>query len=126
MCVSALPASHETDLESPPERICSAWMLGTRFLRTLVAAGLFLISRPSLGDDAVDRASGQLKNGDDFRVRTQAALALGASKSKRAVDPLCRGLEDSNQTVRAASAAALGKLKQGGEDCLSKRLDNES
>jgi len=77
-------------------------------------------------DDAVDRAANQLKNSEDFRVRTQAALALGASKSKRAVDPLCAGLEDSNTTVRAAAAAGLGKLKKGGEDCLEKRLSDES
>src|SRR5262245_5603130 len=101
-------------------------MPGARLFATLLFAGFFLITKTSFADDAVDRAAGQLKTGDDFRVRTQAALALGASKSKRAVDHLCRGLEDSSQTVRAASAAALGKLKMGGEDCLSKRLDGES
>lgn len=67
----------------------------------------------------------RLKDGDDFRVRTQAALALGASKSKSAVTPLCGGLKDSNTTVRVASASALGRLKLGGTECLQNRLEVE-
>jgi len=68
----------------------------------------------------------ELANNTDFRVRTQAALALGATKDKRAVSPLCGGLDDSNTTVRAASAAALGKLALGGLACLKSHLDGES
>jgi hypothetical protein len=60
-------------------------------------------------------------------VRTQAALALGASKSERAVTPLCSALGDANTTVRAASAAALGRLAlRSGQGCLEKRLSSES
>jgi hypothetical protein len=94
-------------------------------LSALLAIGVFLLAKASFAD-AVDRAAGSLKNGDDFRVRTQAALALGSSKSKRAVKPLCGGLDDSSTTVRAASAAALGKLKKGGESCLKARLKEEA
>ncbi|MBI3204001.1 MAG: HEAT repeat domain-containing protein [Myxococcales bacterium] len=97
-----------------------------RVLVSLLTAAVLLFALPARAEDAIDRAADKLKNGDDFRVRTQAALSLGASKSKRAVDPLCGGLEDSNNTVRAASAAALGKLAKGGEDCLEKRLSDES
>jgi hypothetical protein len=93
-------------------------------LSALLAVGVFLLAKASLAD-SVDRATESLKNGDDFRVRTQAALALGSSKSKRAVTALCDGLSDSSTTVRAASAAALGKLKKGGESCLKARLKNE-
>lgn len=93
-------------------------------LSALLALGIFLLSKASFAD-AVDRAAEQLKSGDDFRVRTQAALALGSSKSKRAVKSLCSGLEDDSTTVRAASAAALGKLKKGGESCLKARLKDE-
>jgi hypothetical protein len=61
----------------------------------------------------------QLKKGDDFRVRTQAALALGASNDDAAVKPLCDALGDSNEAVRTAAAAALGKLaKPAGLPCL--------
>src|SRR5690606_12062175 len=74
----------------------------------------------------VDTLADQLANAKDFRVRTQAALALGASKSKGAVEPLCGGLGDENSTVRAASAAALGKLRKGGKECLKRQLAAES
>jgi hypothetical protein len=93
-------------------------------LSALLALGVFLLAKVSFAD-SVDRATSSLKNSDDFRVRTQAALALGSSKSKRAITPLCSGLNDSSTTVRAASAAALGKLKKGGESCLKTRLKSE-
>jgi hypothetical protein len=73
----------------------------------------------------VDRMIDNLKNGTDFRVRTQAALALGASHSPRATPALCTGLTDPNITVRAAAAAGLGKLQLGGTDCLNARLAEE-
>ncbi len=92
----------------------------------LVAACVLLVASQARGADRIDNLAEKLANGDDFRVRTQAALALGASRDKRAVEPLCGGLEDSNTTVRAAAAAALGKLKLGGKDCLEKRLPDES
>jgi hypothetical protein len=76
-----------------------------------------------IGD--VDRMIENLRSGADFRVRTQAALALGASRSERATAPLCGALADSNTTVRAAAAAALGKLQLGGADCLEARLGRE-
>ena len=98
--------------------------------RLAVAAYLggvgFLAARPALAEGAdVDHLMQNLSTGSDFRIRTQAALALGASKSKRAIEPLCSGLADPNATVRAASAAALGRLHLGGSECLQKRLVNE-
>ncbi len=75
--------------------------------------------------DKVDELSTQLRTAKDFRVRTQAALALGASSSTRAIEPLCGGLDDRSSTVRAASAAALGKLAKGGLDCLKRQLEKE-
>jgi hypothetical protein len=76
--------------------------------------------------DKLPRIASELRTNEDFRVRTQAALALGSSKDKRAVRPLCDGLDDSNTTVRAAAAAAIGKLALGGADCLKNRLENET
>jgi hypothetical protein len=69
----------------------------------------------------IDRLVHNLRDAD-FRVRTQAALALGASKTEQAVAPLCATLADSNVTVRTAVAAALGRLAQGGTACLERRL----
>lgn len=62
----------------------------------------------------------QLKKSDDYRIRTQAALALGASGDAAAVKPLCGAVEaDANVSVRGAAAAALGKLgKVDGLTCL--------
>ncbi len=66
----------------------------------------------------IDDLIKQLKS-DDFRVRTQAALALGASRDKAAVQPLCGALSDSNNTVKMAAAAGLGKLGfDSGKPCL--------
>src|SRR5262245_3262661 len=69
----------------------------------------------------------QLKNATDFRLRTQAALALGASEDPVAVSPLCGGLDDPSDSVRSASAAALGKLKNpGGLVCLKRHSGDSS
>lgn len=93
--------------------------------RGLMAFAVVLAASVARADDAdVQRALPNLKH-EDFRVRTQAALALGASKSERAVMPLCNSLGDENVSVRAAAAAALGRLSLGGDDCLEKRLETE-
>jgi hypothetical protein len=61
----------------------------------------------------------QLEHATDFRLRTQAALALGATDDASAVQPLCAALDDTSDSVRSASAAALGKLKKSaGLPCL--------
>jgi hypothetical protein len=74
---------------------------------------------------SVSELAQRLRTGSDFRVRTQAALALGASGNAEAVGALCEGLGDVNTTVRAASAAALGRLAAGGRECLTRRLAQE-
>jgi hypothetical protein len=78
------------------------------------------------GGDSTSNAIRELETNQDFRVRTQAALALGTSGEARVVKPLCRALEDPKAAVRAAAAAALGKLALGGADCLEQRQDKES
>jgi hypothetical protein len=102
-------------------------MLRACFARAVAAwlAVAVLCTAPALRADKLEDAMQRLRTNDDFRVRTQAALALGASNSKRAVAALCRGLDDKSSAVRAASAAALGKLKQGGKDCLERHLGAE-
>ena len=64
---------------------------------------------------------------DDPRVRTSAALALGASNDDGAVDPLCKALGDSTEVVRQASAVAMKRLgRSAAVPCLRLRLDRES
>jgi hypothetical protein len=78
----------------------------------------------------VQQAATQLRTSDDFRVRTQAALALGASRDAAAVRPLCDGLaRDKVAAVRIAAAAALGKLgRKEGVACLeaAKRTERDA
>ncbi len=63
---------------------------------------------------------------DDFRVRTNAALALGATKSDDAVGPLCGGLDDPSDVVRQAAAVALKRLAKGAASaCLRQRASVE-
>lgn len=77
--------------------------------------------------EKIDELIQQLKGSDDFRVRTQAALALGVSKDDAAMRPLCDALDDSHEAVRGASAAALGKLaKVDGIGCLKDHESKES
>lgn len=86
----------------------------------LVATLLFFaFTRESQAGPSTGDLTQQLKTSDDFRVRTQAALALGASGNDAAVKPLCDALADENAVVKQSAAAALGKLgKAGGLACL--------
>lgn len=64
---------------------------------------------------------------DDFRVRTNAALALGSTDEDDAVAPLCAGLADPSELVRQAVAVALKRLARGtSADCLRKRASVET
>jgi hypothetical protein len=64
---------------------------------------------------------------DDFRVRTNAALALGATNDDGAVPPLCGGLDDPSVAVRQAVAVSFKKLARSTSlDCLQRHLSSES
>lgn len=64
---------------------------------------------------------------DDFRVRTNAALALGATNEEGAVSPLCGALDDSSEVVRQAAAVAMKRLaKSSSLTCLRARESKES
>ncbi len=90
-----------------------------------LALALFCCATLSGAQESLDKQIALLKSSEDFRVRTQAALSLGASANKRAVQPLCLALGDSNRTVRIAAASALGRLQLGGKECLQTHLSSE-
>lgn len=92
-----------------------------------LAIGITLIPRAAQADPRTSYLADQLKSNDDYRVRTQAALALGASGDDAAVKPLCDAIVDSNLSVKVAAAAALGKLgKPAGLPCLQSAGKRES
>lgn len=87
-------------------------MVTARRLAFLVAT-LFVFA-PALGradEERLKFLSDKMKDSDS-RVRTSAALALGASGEDGAVEPLCGGLDDSEDVVRQASAVALKRLNR--------------
>jgi hypothetical protein len=94
-------------------------------LAVLVAALLAFAPRPLRADARTDFLIGRLK-ADDFRVRTNAALALGQSGDAAALTPLCTALSDSSDVVRQAVVAALQKLAApGASACLKSRRGAE-
>jgi hypothetical protein len=97
-------------------------------LRALpIVVALALAASDASAQSRVAFLADQLRTATDFRVRTQAALALGASDDGGAVAPLCDGLDDTSDTVRSAAAAALGKLgKREGLECLKRHASSES
>jgi len=93
--------------------------------RAWLVAALFLLVPGLAAADDLQKNADSLRTASDFRVRTQAALALGASRDRRAVVPLCQGVADSNRVVRIASATALSRLGQGGDGCIRRQLEKE-
>lgn len=114
---------------SPPKRArwCNLKSPMRKSVSLLVASLLFFaFQRESQAGPKTSDLAQQLKSGDDFRVRTQAALALGASGDDAAVKPLCDGLSDDNALVKQSAAAALAKLgKGGGLPCLKAAYGKE-
>lgn len=93
----------------------------------LVLAVFCLVPAVASAAPDIKALADKLRTSDDYRVRTQAALALGASSDAAAVLPLCQGLGDENVSVRVAAAAALGKLaKPAALPCLRSRATKES
>jgi hypothetical protein len=97
-----------------------------RVVRALVLGALLVVAPGVLHADArTDFLVGRLK-ADDFRVRTNAALALGQTGDPAALAPLCAALSDSSDVVRQAVVAALQKLgAPGAAACLKDRRPSE-
>jgi hypothetical protein len=87
----------------------------TRLVLIVIACALGAASAFSVPDAgaAQDRATLQRlldDNGRDFRVRVQAAFAMGNTRDAAFGASLSRALTDTNPAVRAAAATALGRL----------------
>lgn len=101
---------------------------GARFAASLVAAALFVLAPSSAFADEsrLKFLSEKMRDGDP-RVRTSAALSLGASNEDGAVEPLCGGLSDKEDVVRQAAAVALKRLgRYRSLECLQAHEPNES
>ena len=114
----------------------------TRFLRRLVLLGLTmplvllafgLTSTSAFADSRVQFLADRLKyppaagQPDDFRVRTNAALALGTTNDDAAVAPLCGGLDDPSEVVRQSVAVAFKRLlRPVSLDCMQRRVAIET
>jgi hypothetical protein len=101
-------------------------------LRILVVAMVLLTGIVAAADGRIDFLAERLRyppaagQADDFRVRTNAAQALGATNDDAAVPPLCRGLDDPSEVVRQAVAVALKRLARSSSlDCLRRRASVE-
>jgi hypothetical protein len=100
----------------------------TRLARWIACVVLVVTSWSSVSgaDSRTDFLIGRLK-AEDFRVRTNAALALGQTGDETAVNPLCAALDDGSDVVRQAAAVALGRLaKPMALGCLKDRLAVEA
>jgi HEAT repeats len=110
-----------------PHRVL-AWLAWLAVLATFL-----LTVAPARADGRVAFLSERLKyppgsgKADDFRVRTNAALALGATDDDDAIAPLCTGLDDPSEVVRQAVAVALKRLgRASAHDCLQRRVAVET
>ena len=102
-------------------------------LRSVVVLLVLLTAGPVLADGRVGFLADRLRypppagDADDFRVRINAALALGASNDEAAVAPLCAGLGDPSDAVRQAVAVAFKRLARSSSlDCMRKRASGEA
>lgn len=85
-----------------------------RLLLVLLAFALFAGTGAARADARTDYLVRILQTGEEFRVRAQAAIALGGmSPSDQIVQALVRGLGDADPSVRAACAASLERVGDG-------------
>ena len=111
----------------PSARRISAWLsLSSLASLTAIAFALLLTSSVARADSRTAFLVGRLQ-AEDFRVRTNAALALGQTGDDAVVGPLCSALGDPSDVVRQAVAVALTRLaKPASSGCLKGRLAVET
>jgi len=83
-----------------------------RKLRTvaLLTAAIVALASSTLAQSDHATVIRVLRDGQDFRARVRAALALGSSNDASVTPHLVDALSDSSPAVRAAAATALGRL----------------
>jgi TolA-binding protein len=81
-----------------------------RSFRAVCLACALLVGSVASASPKLSELVERLKNGDDFRVRVQAALELGRTRDSAAVASLVKALDDTNASVRAAAAAGLKNI----------------
>lgn len=81
-----------------------------RWLCSVTLAVALLGSVAGRAETPVQASINHLEHARDFRVRVQAALALGRSADERALGPLLVALQDKTLAVRSAAVAALKNL----------------
>ncbi|MBK8251499.1 MAG: HEAT repeat domain-containing protein [Polyangiaceae bacterium] len=95
-------------------------------IAVFVALSVLVFVHTASAQNKTAELAKQLKS-DDFRVRTQAALALGSTGDEAAIKPLCDAIADENASVKTAVAAALGKLtKPASLKCLEAAIAKET
>ncbi|MFO0663838.1 MAG: HEAT repeat domain-containing protein [Polyangiaceae bacterium] len=118
-----LPSTVEKSQFAPrrPLRRAVASVLGAWLLFSMAS------SSPALAQENRTAFLAEKLKADDYRVRTNAALALGATNDEAAVTPLCGAIADDNETVRIAVVAAMKRLaKPSAIPCLRTRLPAET
>jgi hypothetical protein len=118
-----------TARSAPRSCIVNGSMIGSLRALTslLLALGLLLFVRAAGAADSKTATLAEQLKSDDYRVRTQAALALGSTGDEAAIKPLCTALSDENASVKTAAAAALGKLpKPASLKCLEGAIAKET
>ena len=84
--------------------------LGRLVLACLALVAVLVIRAAPAHADNVDTLIGQLKNGDDYKTRLSAAIALSKLSDQRAVGPFIDALSDDDKNVRGAAAIGLSKV----------------
>jgi HEAT repeats len=108
-------------------RVRGAGLLTRVLCAIALAGGAFATPRTAFADAERVRFLADKLKSDDFRVRTNAALALGAANDDLAVEPLCGALADASEVVRQASAVAMKRLgRPKSVACLKDREARET
>jgi hypothetical protein len=104
------------------DTVRSTMRRGRVLAAALLTLALIGVSTDARADAERVKFLSEKMRSEDFRVRTNAALALGQTNDEGAVEPLCGGLSDSSEVVRQASAVALKRLaKPSSKGCLHAR-----
>ncbi len=105
----------------------SVWMLNRGYRVFAVIALCFTLTSVAAADARTDFLVRMLSSSTQFRVRTQAALALGAQPPAPDItQALAKALGDEHPAVRAASASALERIKDPSTLSALRAAQNDS